>query len=440
MDKLSYYNIVVPYGNKKLVYNTLTNSLVCLENEEFETISQLVADLEHFRSEYGELYDSFKKCGFFVEGDYDELNYIKFMNNKMVYENQKHHVTINPTLDCNLKCWYCSTEYSKTSHSGRMDEAMIEAVKNHMSLLINDLRIPALHLDWFGGEPLMYFDDVVAPISSHCNELAKEHDVVFTQHATTNATYMDEEMMRRMADLRFTSLQIALDGNERRHDLIKRNSDKRGTFKKIVSNINLLPEIIPGISIILRINYDKRTLHGIEDIIPLITDNAKKHISVDFQKVWQINCTSADYEQLAKVQTSFKACGFRVDNHLMTPKKFYSCYADRLHQYVINYDGRVFKCTARGYDESRCVGSLSEDGTVKWKDGLLAYMYSSPAFNNPKCLSCKLLPVCMGPCITKGIEMRKGGHGPDCFMDRFPHYAESHVVNEARIRGPLPGA
>lgn len=243
-----------------------------------------------------------------------------------------------------------------------------------------------------------------------------------------------------MADLRFTSLQIALDGNERRHDLIKRNSDKSGTFKKIVSNINLLPEIIPGISIILRINYDKRTLHGIEDIIPLITDNAKKHISVDFQKVWQINCTSADYEQLAKVQTSFKACGFRVDNHLMTPKKFYSCYADRLHQYVINYDGRVFKCTARGYDESRCVGSLSEDGTVKWKDGLLAYMYSSPAFNNPKCLSCKLLPVCMGPCITKGIEMRKGGHGPDCFMDRFPHYAESHVVNEARIRGLLPGA
>ena len=151
--------------------------------------------------------------------------------------------------------------------------------------------------------------------------------------------------------------------------------------------------------------------------------------------MWQINCTSADYEQLAKVQTSFKACGFRVDNHLMTPKKFYSCYADRLHQYVINYDGRVFKCTARGYDERRCVGSLSEDGTVKWKDGLLAYMYSSPAFNNPKCLSCKLLPVCMGPCITKGIEMRKGGHGPDCFMDRFPHYAESHVVNEARIRG-----
>ena len=45
MDKLSYYNIVVPYGNNKLVYNTLTNSLVCLENEEFETISQLVADL-----------------------------------------------------------------------------------------------------------------------------------------------------------------------------------------------------------------------------------------------------------------------------------------------------------------------------------------------------------------------------------------------------------
>ena len=62
-------------------------------------------------------------------------------------------------------------------------------------------------------------------------------------------------------------------------------------------------------------------------------------------------------------------------------------------------------CTVRGYDERRCVGSLSEDGSVKWKGGLLSYMYTSPAFDNTKCLYCKLLPVCMGPCITKGIIM-----------------------------------
>lgn len=60
----------------------------------------------------------------------------------------------------------------------------------------------------------------------------------------------------------------------------------------------MLPEIIPNVKITLRINYDKKTLYGISDIIPLITENAKKHIDVDFQRVWQISCDSKDVIQL----------------------------------------------------------------------------------------------------------------------------------------------
>ena len=145
MDKLSYYNVVVPYGAYKLVYNTLTNSLVCLTADEHSVMSGYTDNLDGFSHDYPSLYDSFKKAGFIVDGDFDELAYIRLQNNKVVYEDQRYHVTINPTLDCNLRCWYCSTEYAKAQHKGCMTAETIEAVKAHLAYLVEKKRITALH-------------------------------------------------------------------------------------------------------------------------------------------------------------------------------------------------------------------------------------------------------------------------------------------------------
>lgn len=433
MDKVSIYNVIVPHGDNVLVYNSLSNSLVCLTGDEYSVVSEALKDLESFQSEYKSLYDGFKKSGFIVDGDMDEIAYVRFMNNKAVYESTRYHLTVNPTLDCNLKCWYCSTECTGTVHSGRMSDSLVNAVKAHVSYLVDKIRISSLHLDWFGGEPLMYFREVVEPISRHTNELVEESGIMFTQHATTNSVFIYEEMAKDMADLHFTSFQITLDGNQRHHDVIKRKSDKTGTFRQIVDNINLLSEVIPNVNIILRINYDKKTLYGIEEVIPLITDNAKKHINVDFQKVWQIKTNG----QLSKVRASFEANGFITNYCALSPKVFRYCYADCLHHYGINYDGRVFKCTARGYGENNAIGHLKEDGHIDWNYKLLSKLFSTASFDNEKCLGCNLMPACMGKCVMKRNFNNDNGPDFECFKDRYPHYVEEYVVNEARRRGLL---
>lgn len=432
--KKSNYNIITPYRNYRILYNTLTDSMICFTEEEYHEIEKLFSDFENFRLLYPKLFESVKKAGFIIEDDFDELAYIKLLNKISTFEDTSYHLTINPTLDCNLKCWYCSTEYKHAQHHGAMNKDTVEAVKKHIEYLVTQKRITHLHLDWFGGEPLMHFYDIVMPIAKFALEQCTSNNVTFSHHITTNSVYMTEEMMQDFKGIRLNSYQIPVDGNEKHHNTIKVNADKSGTFLTIINNINMLPEIIPNVKITLRINYDRKTLYGIEDIIPLITENAKKHIEVDFQRVWQITCDTKDYAQLEKVKQVFAENGLNSGFWAYNPGVFNRCYSDRFHQYAINYDGNVFKCTAQDYGKDKVIGKLQSDGQILWNMPLLSKLFAYSTFENERCLHCKSLPICMGPCITKNFDARKNETEIPCMFQNVEFSLDSYIIEQAKRR------
>lgn len=218
--KISEYNISIQYNDYHLLYNTLSNSIICLTNEEYSEILKLFDDLESFCSIYPNLFKQMKQAGFIID-NFNELEYIKLKNRLSTYEESRYHLTINPTLDCNLKCWYCSTEYNQAKHHGIMSNETKEAVKKHIEYLILSKKISHLHLDWFGGEPLMCFYDIMKPIATYALELCKHNNVSFSHHVTTNSICMDERMIKDFNKIRLTSFQIPLDGNEKHHNTIK---------------------------------------------------------------------------------------------------------------------------------------------------------------------------------------------------------------------------
>lgn len=382
-------------------------------------------------------YKEMKNAGFIIDTDFDELAYFKLMNNVCIYGNLGTHLTINPTLDCNLKCWYCSTEYAKAVHNGGMSDKTVNAIKKHIEHLISEEKTPHLHLDWFGGEPLMYFNKVIVPISEHAYILTQENNLHFTQHATTNASLMDEDMIRKMNKLHFTSYQITLDGNEEHHNLIKHQENGKGTFKTVINNINMLADYIPEVKIILRINYDRKTLYGIEDIIPMITENAKKKIIVDFQRVWQVHCKEKELEQLKKVKHLFEDNGLHSGFWTYNPHKFHRCYADRLNHYAINYDGRIFKCTAQDYGDDKVIGNLHDDGNITWNYSLLSKLFAYSTFENENCLKCKILPLCCGSCIMRNFDARKENRQAPCVLYKTEYPLKEYVIDEAKRRNVL---
>jgi uncharacterized protein len=95
------------------------------------------------------------------------------------------------------------------------------------------------------------------------------------------------------------------------------------------------------------------------------------------------------------------------------------CYADRFHHTVINYDGKIYKCTANFEKE---VGVLQDDGIIKWNENVMSALYANATFENEKCLNCKHLPLCLGPCTQKMKENK-------CLLDSAEISYEQFIIN-----------
>lgn len=67
---------------------------------------------------------------------------------------------------------------------------------------------------------------------------------------------------------------------------------------------------------------------------------------------------------------------------------------------MLNYDGRVIKCTAIDFEETKEDGFLNDDGDIQWGNSL-AHKIVKATFENEVCEKCSYLPVCFGPCSKK---------------------------------------
>ena len=83
----------------------------------------------------------------------------------------------------------------------------------------------------------MYFKEIVYPLSKYGLELCKEKNIPYTNHATTNAYYINEEMIEIFNEIEMTTFQIPIDGHEKKHNSVK-NIENIGHYKQIIENIN----------------------------------------------------------------------------------------------------------------------------------------------------------------------------------------------------------
>ena len=86
------------------------------------------------------------------------------------------------------------------------------------------------------------------------------------------------------------------------------------------------------------------------------------------------------------------------------------CYANKLSQITVNYNGDVFKCTARDFTEKNRDGKLLENGSIIWDTNKILKRIS---YDIPKlCLDCSLMPACSGICSQTLMETNE----PRCHL------------------------
>ena len=401
--KTSIYNNFIPHKDKILGYNVLSNKFILLEPELyqiFESYSQK-NKIDELIMIHPEFYNFMISEGFFVKNQENEFEKVKALQQKIDNNDEMFDLFINPTMNCNFKCWYCYETHIKNS---KMSSEMIGKVMKLTNNILNTQpNLKLLYLSWFGGEPLLQYKDVVLPLLKKLNAFCVDRKVKFNSGFTTNGLLINQKMIDDFKSYNVSELQITLDGIKPLHDKIRYISKSRGSYDEIVNNIILLAK--NNIKTIVRINCTDKTLEELDSIIgtfSVLATDIKKNLSFTLHRVWQIeDSLDVHISQFIKKNNGkdFLINGTSLDSFRD------SCYADKKNQAIINYNGDVFKCTARKFSLENREGYLNSDGNIIWNEKY--YQRMNGKLKNPPCLTCRILPICGGGCSQMVLEKKK---------------------------------
>ena len=238
--KFSNYNHFIEYNDKVICYNAISGAMLTISLEQYIMYNDLKNDLKLLRNCMEEIFGVFVKYRFIISNEIDEISILKFRNRKEIFLNNVYKLTINPTTDCNFKCWYCYEKHTKC----KMSNKVITNIIKHIDFLSLNHRISGLNLSWFGGEPLLYFEEIVYPLSVELKKIMMKNNMLtFTNSITTNGYLINENVIEKLDEINLWHFQITLDGNENNHNK-NRNVNGKPTFMKIIENINVLCQLL----------------------------------------------------------------------------------------------------------------------------------------------------------------------------------------------------
>lgn len=405
--KKSKYIVSLQYEGVDVLFNTRTKSYLIVTPSLLESFERLTP--EELLVYNPHLYEQLLKSGFIVEGNFDEIEALRTVSMEEDYNKSIYHMIVNPTLDCNCRCWYC---FEKKHVGSLMSHDVLFACKNHISRTIK--QNPALKkfaLSFFGGEPLLHYFDIVAPIINHLQELLPKDQTEIS--VTTNGFLITPEIIDHLATAHVQSLQITFDGDSKSHNKTRYNIDKSPTYQKIISNIYDLNAV--GIKVVIRFNYTLANIFDFQNTLnDLYSVNDPSLLYLSINRVWQDIQKKADDEEVKQMSAEVNRLYQDSLEHGFSPLPQYnrlslsqSCYADKDNQCLINYDGGVFKCNARDFSPERQLGVLNSNGTIEWNDKHRLWMFDK--FSDPICNECSIFPICGRGCRRILFET-KGRH------------------------------
>lgn len=392
--KTSRYNYITNKTDFSYWYNGVNHSFFKLPVTLGKKIQNMINSSESISQLPSPIYQKLLDNGFIITDDTDELALIREKNEKKINE-KNYWLTILPTLNCNFKCWYCIQDHIAT----KMSEDTIDSIKKHLLYMMDVEKVESIRVDWFGGEPFMFFNQVIRPICEFAKKECAKRNIPYFSSATTNGYYLSSSIIEELKELDFKHFQITLDGCKEEHDKVKYQKNCVSAFVHALTNINLLITNISDIEIILRINYTDNNLNLklVDEVNSIIVPENRKNICVMPQKVWQENSKKERYSRVRELTSLFRSFGYNVFRSGMR-LDFIPCYTSQKYYNTINYNGDVIKCTACNVlYEDKVHGKIAENGSIIW-DKEYTRKFETKTFENKKCLNCNYLPICMGTC------------------------------------------
>lgn len=404
--KPSYYNLTVNESATTVhIWNVKRGSIVELEKPIFEKI-----ELGCIDDAIVQYKDALVREGIIVPKDLDELQEILFCARQRQYSlgQNSFGLVITPTMACNYHCPYCFEQGVVRSvyMSKETQQTLIDALNEKLK---GNTRVKYARVTWFGGEPLLAYNDVIVPLQSKIIDICEKSGVESTFSIITNGYFLTSDKYEFLfKNGRTKFIQITLDGSE--SDYIKRKGATAEAFCRVKNNILDLSDYAHNnnldIKINVRLNADNENYSNIKTLVTELKEDKRFHGNIyfalerlrEYDKCESINnyCNTEEFETLK----------YDFDDFVGKPPKFSEpktvfCGQHCMNVFSIGVNGEIYKCEHDFGVPEHSIGNV--------KSGLNYNEYFLKFMDQPlpeKCLSCKILPVCMGGCPHRRLMNR----------------------------------
>lgn len=432
--KPSRYNLLVPVDGKGgALYNAFTGACIDFGEDDFQRLSAFLDRAEMDFRALGEratkLGGALLAGGFVVDAEFDELTAVKQRGDD-AKEGGPLTLTINPTFACNLDCGYCFVGKKKGNMRPETEREVIKFVEGYFELHDD---VPGLEIDWFGGEPLMGSGSIER-LSQAFQEICRAKGVYYSAQAITNGTLLTPELADRMLTWGIDRVQISIDGVEATHNarrpwkasesvqlrvLNNESAPARSSFQDTLRGIEVA---IGRFAIRARINVDRQNLEQCMVLLAMFEERGWLRREAKFYPYpslvrdytaastvnWSIDDdagTAAFNELYLRWLSALNARGLPVVKESLygfPEPKTTPCGAVASRGWVINEDGSLHKCGFDADDDKMAVGKVG--AALDPENANLKFWTGYDHFDDPTCVACRALPLCLGGCARDRRE------------------------------------
>lgn len=400
--KVSRYNIFIDYLESYYLWNTYSNSFIKLNKEGKKWLDNF--DGQQTDEQYFEI---LKANGCIVNKDMNEIGKLLLEEKSSMLDisPEKIHFTIAPGLDCNYRCLYCFEKGSYTN--SRMDNDTLEKVFSFIIHKINSNKnIRELNIRWFGGEPLLHMDIIIA-LSRKLIKSCEEIGISYSAGIVTNGRLLSLNYATMLKELKVKYVQVSVDGMNDHY--LKQKQAKAGDFEEVVKNIKLCSDVL---DITVRINVSESIREAIKLTQYLLIDcELEKKIKVYIAHIRNYASKSIEEERNSHrkflelegeyISMFGKNGKYSLESlSFINPKRrCTTCKSVCGYNFCIGPAGEFYRCEHHYGRKEFVVGNV--DSGRYYSNLELDFLSHT---HNKDCLECKIFPICLGGCMNDNME------------------------------------
>lgn len=348
-----------------------------------------------------------------------EHKLIAKIRSEIVFDDSFMSLTLIPTDTCNFRCIYCYQSDTVHNMSYQVADSIVKMISAKSNL-------KHLHISWFGGEPLCN-KKMVFYLMEEINKVCKKNGVVLVADMTTNASLLDFDTFMKLYSLRVLHYQVTIDGCKSTHDLQRPLASGGSSFELIMKNLRSIRDNVKGklFRIGIRTNFTPDVDKNFDELKRILIEefSGDKRFYFFFQwvKNWGGERIKGLKNELMDDEKAISKYGRWMDVMSQTDVRTGDitmiracsglCVGSRKNSYLVNYDGKLHKCTTCIYDDEYHdkseIGYIDSNGRViidKWKE--IDWISCDADMN--VCTKCNMYPICLGmPCPYFKIKLKK---------------------------------